>query len=475
MRAKRWITGWGCISLICLGIISYKTYKVDPYFHYHAPDTDNYYYELENERSQNDGISRNFDYDSIIIGSSMCENFKTSEMDQLFGTKSVKLPYSGATYHELGQCIDRAISYNDETKIVISGLDMVRYGDDSTLLRTDLGTFPFYLYDSNPFNDIEYLLNRDVAFNLVLDMEIDSLSAYFESGITSFDDYACWFRTSGINAVKPGGISVDKETDQIAFDENTKEVVIQNITSNITDIANRYPDVDFYYFLTPYSAVWWGEEINSGDFYKQIEKERCVIEQLLRYDNIKLFSFNLRTDITTDINNYCDERHYGFWINSLILKWMSEDKYRITPENYEEYLRQEQEFYYTFDYESLNSQEDYSKDYYAAALARYELTGIEPLLFDEIKKNGESILLENISNYRYVVFYDTKVSDGDVTTINLYDNDDSIVYSLDLEYNDVNAEPRLHVVVLDEKYDCLKVEFGNSDCADYIFSGIGVY
>ena len=60
---------------------------VDPYFHYHKP-LKGLYYTLDNERSQNDGIIRHFNYDAMIIGTSMAENFKTSEMDELWMTRT---------------------------------------------------------------------------------------------------------------------------------------------------------------------------------------------------------------------------------------------------------------------------------------------------------------------------------------------------------------------------------------------------
>ena len=76
----------------------------------------------------------------------------------------------------------------------------------------------------------------------------------------------------------------------------------------------------------------------------------------------------MRTDITTNINNYRDTTHYGEWVNSLILKWMHSGNYQLTADNYIPYLEDELQFYCSFDYESLNEQEDYEDDYYAATL-----------------------------------------------------------------------------------------------------------
>ena len=80
------------LFLVCLGLC---TVVVDPFFHYHPP-LDELQYPINNERYQNNGIVRNFKYDAIITGTSMTENFKTTEFDKLFGVESVKVPFSGA-------------------------------------------------------------------------------------------------------------------------------------------------------------------------------------------------------------------------------------------------------------------------------------------------------------------------------------------------------------------------------------------
>lgn len=68
---------------------------LDPFFHYHGPVA-GWYYELSDQRSQNDGITRHFTYDAVITGTSMTENFRTTEFDALMGTGAcIKLPIRG--------------------------------------------------------------------------------------------------------------------------------------------------------------------------------------------------------------------------------------------------------------------------------------------------------------------------------------------------------------------------------------------
>ena len=79
----KWVTVTLVAALIVLALIIALVAGVDPLFHYHAP-LDGLAYPLEDERYINDGILRHFDYDAVIAGSSMTENFKTSEANILY-------------------------------------------------------------------------------------------------------------------------------------------------------------------------------------------------------------------------------------------------------------------------------------------------------------------------------------------------------------------------------------------------------
>ena len=88
-----------------------------------------------------------------------------------------------------------------------------------------------------------------------------------------------------------------------------------------------------------------------------------VIEEILKSKNIRLYSFNLLTCITTDLNNYKDNRHYGEWVNSLILRLFKDDGCLLTEANYDNYLEKEAAFYRGFDYEEyFRKQQDYDDD-----------------------------------------------------------------------------------------------------------------
>lgn len=416
MKSKKWLAGYFCIVIVALCVIGVIVYYIDPYFHYHYPHTEKYYYELSNERYQNDGIVKHFDYDAVITGTSMTEQFKTSELDALFGTQSIKVPYSGGSYKEINDNLRTALRYQPGLKIVVRGLDMNRFLSDRDAMRYETGEYQVYLHNEIPVDDVKYLFNRNGLIDVCYIITRGILE--IEPGITSFDEYVAWQNpVFGIQAVCPDGITFDGLTKMSRhLSDEEKHIIQENIQANVTSLAELYPNVTFYYFFTPYSVLWWADK--SAEY--QIEAEQYVIELLLEHDNIRLYSFNNRTDITTDLNNYKDKNHYASWINSLMLRWMHDGEYLLTKENYMDYLKEERAFYTGFDYESLNGQEDYECDYYAAALLNQELCGVEPL---ELATNASAkgmaeenlmVFVQDIDAYKYLVFYARNVEGGQV-------------------------------------------------------------
>lgn len=530
MKAKRWVMGWLAIVASVLVIIWGFVYYIDPYFHYHKPHIDKYYYNINNQRSQNDGISKHFDYNALITGTSMTENFKTTELDEIFGVKSIKVPYSGGTYKEMNDNLINALEYNHNLKMVVRGLDTGKFFDTFDQMCWNLGKYPTYLYDDNPFNDVNYLFNKDVIFSRAYAMTQENDADNFHAGITLFNVYSEWQSRFpfGINIVASDGVSYNGAGEAVHLSDDEKEIIYENITRNVTSLADRYPDVEFYYFFTPYSILWYKELVENGKIYRQIEAEQYIIELILSHENIKLFSFNGIEDMITDINNYKDNRHYGAWVNSYMLKCMHDNKYRLTADNYKSYLEHEFNFVVNYDYNSLNGQTDYENDYYAAALMNRNIWNVEPIdvleecadfmelsdagtvsgqyegsdgikcignldrdfeddgdIADYIRNEkyvGAKILIDSIGKHNYLTFYGKRVSGNAQPTVLVFDSDNDRAGKLSESYRDLDNEWHQYVIDLSGVESDITVYFNGGSVdntgspeSEYIFSNIVLY
>ena len=486
-KALFWTLGFTALVVTALAIVAHRTILIDPFFHYHLPITEEYFYPLNNQRSMNNGIIRLFNYDGLITGTSMTENFKSSEANALWGCKFIKVPFSGGSFKEINDNVAVALRSNPHLRIIIRGLDNGMFAQEKDYMRKDLGKYPTYLYDNSIFNDVEYIFNRDVLFSRIFPMTTEKNKPGFKGGITSFDAYSNWMWNYkfGKNVLYPDGISVMELKPFEELTETVANTVRENIRQNVTSLAQQYPDVYFYYFFTPYSAKWWQEKYANGTLASQIQIERIVIEEILKCQNILLFSFNNLTNITTDLNNYKDSTHYAEWINSLILRYMHDGKCRLTNENYEQYLQKELSFYSTFDYTSMNDQDDYDDDYYAATLLADEIYDCQEielasprssihLSHAEIVDNqyggkpgilclgslqrdynsevtvgdymrdtdycGFRFTIEDISPVQYITFYGKKINDHGQPTVYIYNSDCKKKKEKTAIYNNIDSE-----------------------------------
>jgi len=348
---KKWVIIFFAVFLAMLTGLGGLTVLIDPYFHYHKP-LESLSYRIYNERYQNDGIVKHFDYDAIITGTSMTQNFKASEFDSLFGVHSVKVPFSGGGFKEINENLERALTANPKIKMILWGLDYGGLCLSADWTRYEEELYPRYLYDNKFYNDVKYVFNKTVLFS-----ETIATLDYTRAGgsTTTFDAYNNWMagRTFGRDAII-AGISLPQEVaNTIPFIKEDQQIVQENLLQNVTTLASRYPDVEFYLFFTPYSIYHFAVLYWQGILDRQMEIEKFAIEQLLQCENIHLFSFFTEVDVTTDPDKYKDMNHYGESVNSQMLAWMREGCDELTMENYESYCRQEREFYMNYDYNAL--------------------------------------------------------------------------------------------------------------------------
>lgn len=347
-QSKKWFKKC-IISLVgAIFLVFAMVYVFDPYFHFHKP----FFfvsYRLYDERYTNDGISRHFDYDAMVTGTSMAQNFKTSEMDALFGTQSVKETFSGAGYKELSENLERALERNPDLKTIIWTMDY------NALIRekdwTQYEGYPTYLYDDNPWNDVSYIFNKSILYHGVLPNVTKTL---LRQPSTTMDEYSSWNKETGLEYIMQSYDRWEEKADMIAgLTQEEWDMVTANVRENFVAMINQYPDTTFYIFYTPYSICYWDFLNQEGMMQMQFDAEQIATELLLECPNVKLFNFNDQYDVITNTDNYRDKEHYSAEINSQILVWMDSGVGLVTRDNYLEKLEEEKQYYLNYDYESI--------------------------------------------------------------------------------------------------------------------------
>lgn len=174
-------------------------------------------------------------------------------------------------------------------------------------------------------------------------------------GAVQFDEYANWekYYTPDKKSVLSSQKRPIKEKVIRQLSKEEIQRLDKNIEKNILDLPKKYPNVKFIYFITPYSIVYWDSLNQKGELEKQIVAEKYMIEKILEFPNIELYSFFGNYNLITDLDNYKDTAHYISKINEKILEWISKKEYLLTKDNYQEYINKNLEFYKNYDYDKI--------------------------------------------------------------------------------------------------------------------------
>lgn len=349
VKQDRWVKGVLISYGLVLIVLAVLTIVVDPYFHYHKP-LDGMKYRLYEQRYINDGISRNFEYNALITGNSLSENTKTSEYDALFGTTSIKIPYSGAGYSELWESIERALNYNPNIKRVLFFLDYEDIARDKDWVRYT--EYPDYLYDDNFFNDAPYLWNKDTLYRGTL---LNLLMTLTGKESTTFDEYSVWEAETGEEMVLPylDADGTEPSDVEVIFDEGKQELVKENISDNILRVTEKYPEVRFDIIYTPGSIAKWYRYNRRSEVKYRLEAGEYATKLLLDGENVHVYDFMCEYEKICDLDNYHDTIHYTTDMNSYFLNRMAKGENELKPEMLEAYFNDLQQFYCNYDYAGL--------------------------------------------------------------------------------------------------------------------------
>ena len=164
---------------------------------------------------------------------------------------------------------------------------------------------PEYLYDDVLYNDIQYVLNKDVLLNYVLrpiaDPEPTDLATVYASWWTEEYYSEEW--------VLHNYVSPEKMPEETPADQYLPGVE-KNLAVNICPFIEEHPETRFVVFFPPYSILYWNEVLMENHMEATMEEYRYIAERLCDYDNVEVYFFPDREDIILDLNHYADYNHY---------------------------------------------------------------------------------------------------------------------------------------------------------------------
>ena len=307
-------------------LVAAVIWLADPFYQYHEP-FGNMEAVLNDRDNQMPGTIRNFTYDSVLVGSSVAENFDSSYLDDCYKCKTLKVIKASGSMADLLYYLEMAHEYR-ELKQVFWCLDLFALDADTevTLYRKDI---PRYLHTPTILDDTEYLLNKEVLL-----MKLPYMIAAAKTGKNTGGQAYNWSEGKEFSAAKAME-AYQKPEQQLGAQDFAaqKSVIAQNLEALITEIAS-HPESKYIFLIPPYSMMWWDCAQVNG----LLEEEFYILEQLfpaiLSYENVEVYYFQSEKEIVCNLDLYMDMVHYAPQVNQLMLEKMVSGENRVTADNW---------------------------------------------------------------------------------------------------------------------------------------------
>lgn len=297
----------GAIALLCALVIAIDPFQIYRRATLFMPPLDR-----RTQVYSNAGVARSYEYDSAIVGTSVTENFRPTQMDALLGGRFIKLCSSAGTLYNHAILLDLAFRTH-EMRRVVYGMDV--YSLIGKLDETGTA-MPMYLYDDDLFNDVNYWLNRSVI-GVFLPRCLRAWGVRQDDSVR--DSMYCW---AGEDEYGPVALYNAKFTPpQTRKPEDAYLALAQaNLETHLIPFIEAHPQTRFDIFFPPYSAAEWSNMESEGALDALLALRGLCYDRLSGYANVTLYDYAAREAWVTDLSNYKDTLHYGQWINDAIVE-----------------------------------------------------------------------------------------------------------------------------------------------------------
>ena len=331
-RFRAFILGTLSLTTLLLAAVALMNWRVDPFQQYRLAPADQARFPRALQRYINPGLAKNADYDFVITGSSLMENYDLADVNSLCHAKSINLSISAMAGYEQRRILEVVLRHHAPRHVVMT-LDFNSFAPpvESSLPEIP-DALPLFLYDDNPLNDFRYLLSGPVTMrtlSIVRGTRIGSESTNFNRA-WRWDHEVSFSRTRALNDIDPADINR-----RFKQGPRTVERMHASFDHNIADLIERHPGTDFSVIFPPYSIVVWADFVQRNQLDVSLEFKRHVYQRLHALPNARIFDLQWDADIIQNLDLYTDIYHYNPAINRRMLATacFNDPQYRVTESN----------------------------------------------------------------------------------------------------------------------------------------------
>ena len=346
MKAKKWTILLLAAIITVTGAFAGLMYILDPLVQFGTESFPLTSYEYS-EMYSNPGIAKNYEYDAVMVGTSMIENTDVDICNKLFGCNMVRLPYSGGTTYNMKTILDVCFRHNSDIKTVYWELDEFQLTNSATEPRYPL---PDYLYTDKAADKISYLLNLDIFYHYGVKDIIGTLKGEYQQAARKGSQLGGNFGKEAMLTTYSRPAISENITD---FETSGMKAKTQANLNNIIPLIEANPETEFVFFFAPFSVLYWDNEIRQGRFDALMDGVIYSIDALLDHENVSVYYYQGEQNIITNLDNYKDYSHYCPDINNLLTEYISEGRNKVSKDNCSDMVNSFRSFIKNYDFDVI--------------------------------------------------------------------------------------------------------------------------
>jgi len=310
-RYLRWLSL--AVGVALLGLIALN-WLVDPLQFYRRASYPPFI--IDQKRFQIPGIAKHYDYDAVVVGTSMSENIRVSDVRERFGWTILNLALQGGSAREQRLALEVALRTGKLRHVLWDVNWEYLRGDPDWVADYD-GTFPFYFYDENAGNEIgSYLWSVDTTKSSAKILLRRAGLKTYESRTP--EEVFTWFNRKqfGIESLRRSWKKYVTKS-EVTYGRRAGEYALSNLNGNFDrhflEVIRQHPEVEFKLYFPPFSLAYYADlrAANPQVFADLLANKRHIVQALESCPNAQIFDFQSEVAIVRNATNYCDLMHYS--------------------------------------------------------------------------------------------------------------------------------------------------------------------
>jgi hypothetical protein len=279
------------------------------------------------------------------MGTSLAIHFRQSDIDRVFGLKSLKLAMSGSSSRE--QAFVLAAAMARKPKRVVWEIDDWIFHDTPDIDANV--NLPADLYRRNARGIASYLFSGAIARESMwiaarpllpsaLVLAPATREALFKFPISNVDDINTLQSGDDVGAIYNAKRAMaafryitDPVRSKYLLDDTDYEMKVRVFERDAIGLIRANPGVTFDIYLPPYSILQWValRETLPETLQSVYAFSAYFCRRLMDFPNVRLFDFRSVSEVTQDLNNYSDVIHHSPAIDLKVLDWLARGRYRV--------------------------------------------------------------------------------------------------------------------------------------------------